>query len=126
MTFNIYELIIFIATISTVAILAVNNIRLYFSNKKLMESLIQSTLEKLNLQDALDKLANEYDLISMQESDGFVKFLSDSRESAFSYIEEVQQSIKQLSLAMDSDSEDAIKVAYTTLLKYLPKEELND
>jgi hypothetical protein len=65
-------------------------------------------------------------MISIQETDGFVKFLSESRESAFIYIEEVQQSIKELATAMDSASSTNIEMAYKSLLKHLPKEENND
>lgn len=126
MTFNIYELGVFVTIVILVTALTINNIRLYVNNKKLLDSLIQTTLEKLAVEDSYDKLANEYDMISMQETDGFVKFLSDSRESAFAYIEEVQASIKDLSLALESNDESVIKNAYDNLLKHMPKEEPND
>ena len=126
MMFDLSELIVFSVVIVIVALLVISNLSMYFANKKTMSSLIQVTLDKLSLQEALDRLANEYEMISIQETDGFVKFLSESRESAFTYIEEVQQSIKELATAMDSASETNIEMAYKNLLKYLPKEEDND
>jgi len=126
MMFNLSELIVFSIVIVLVALLAISSLTLYFSNKKTMASLIQVTLDKITLQETLDRLANEYEMISVQETDGFVKFLSESRESAFTYIEEVQQSIKELATAMDSTSEANIEMAYRKLLKHLPKEENND
>jgi biopolymer transport protein ExbB/TolQ len=124
--FDLSELIVFSVVIVIIALLVISNLSMYFANKKTMSSLIQATLDKLSLQEALDRLANEYEIISIQETDGFVKFLSESRESAFTYIEEVQQSIKELATAMNSASETNIEMAYKNLLKYLPKEENND
>ena len=124
--FSLSELIAFSVILVIIALLIVGNIRMYYMNKKTMASLIQTTLDSLELREALDKLANEYELLSLQETDGFVKFLSESRESAFLYIEEVQQSIKELATAMDSASENNIEMAYKSLLKHLPKEENND
>jgi hypothetical protein len=126
MMFNLSELIVFSIVIVVVALLAIGNLTLYLANKKTMASLIQVTLERITLQETLNRLSDEYELMSMQETDGFVKFLSESRESAFTYIEEVQQSIKQLATAMDSASSNNIEIAYKNLLKYLPKEENND
>ena len=126
MTFNLVEMIVFSSVIVLIALLVANNIRLALQNKNLVASMVQFSMDKIGLEQALDKISSEYDLISMQETDGFVKFLSESRESAFVYIEEVQQSIKELATAMDSASSTNIEIAYKNLLKYLPKEENND
>ena len=39
------------------------------------------------------------------ETDGFIKFISDSRDWAFSYVEEVQASITSLKNAVDNGLE---------------------
>lgn len=83
--------------------------------------LLQEILDKMVLQDSLDKISEEYQSLSIQGSDGFVKFLSESREWAFSYIEEVQQSIVDLDKAMISMDEEEISKAYKKLLEHLPK-----
>jgi hypothetical protein len=126
MMFSLPELIIFSSVLMIIALLVVSNVRMYYVNKKTVASLVQTTLDNFSLKEALDKISNEYELLAIQETDGFVKFLSDSRESAFLYIEEVQESIKVLATAMDSANETNIETAYKNLLKHLPKEENND
>ena len=65
----------------------------FITNKKLQ----QVQKEKLALGAAYDELADKYqqavyelNVKEMEQSDAFVKFLSDSRESAYDYIELVQ------------------------------------
>ena len=89
----------------------------------MVNALVQTTLDKMTLEDGLDKLSQEYELMTGNGSDGFIKFLSESREWAFSYIEEVQSSIKSLSEAMALGDETQIAKAYAELVKHLPKEE---
>lgn len=126
MTFNLSELIVFSTVIVVVALLAINNIRIFVNNRNLMNALVQSSLDKISLQNALDRVTNELELMSMQETDGFVKFLSESRESAFTYIEEVQASIKGLAQAMSEADDIKISKAYADLIRHMPKEEPND
>lgn len=126
MTFNWIELGIFAGVIVIVTILLVNNIRLFIQNKSMTNELVQVTVDKMALENSLDKLVGEYELLSMQETDGFIKFLSESRDWAFEYIEDVQGAIGRLVLAMNSADEDAIAAAYAELIKHLPKAEPND
>lgn len=126
MTFNLLELIIFGTNIAIIAILAINNVRLYVSNKKVVTQIVQLTLDKISLENAMDKLTQEIELLNLKETDGFVKFLSESRESAYEYIEEVQSSIRQLANAMNVGEENSIELAYKELIKHMPKEQPND
>lgn len=126
MTFSFTELLVFSTVIVLMALLVINNIRLFVKNKNLMDLLVQSALDKMSLQSALDRVSNELELVSMQETDGFVKFLSESRESAFIYIEEVQASIKALAEAMSEANDTKIAKAYEDLIKHMPKEDLNN
>jgi hypothetical protein len=59
---------------------------------------IESAQKIKFLQEELDKRDN----VSVEQTDGFVKFLSESRDWAFSYIEDVQNSIKSLKDAKDN------------------------
>lgn len=97
------------------------SIKLLLSRRKIANLLLQEILDKMVLQDSLDKVSEEYQSLSIQGSDGFVKFLSESREWAFSYIEEVQQSIVDLDKAMISMNDEEIAKAYKKLLEHLPK-----
>ena len=59
----------------------------------------------------------------LENTDGFVKFLSDSREWAFNYIEDVQTSIQGLHDAMSKNDKAKILEHYNELQKFLPLEE---
>lgn len=126
MMFSLAELIVFSVVIVIIALLIIGNVRSYLTNKNLVNTLVQAELDKMALESAFDKLANEYEIISMQETDGFVKFLSESRDSAFTYIEEVQSSVKALAEAMALSDDVKIARAYANLIKHMPKEEVND
>lgn len=78
---------------------------------------VQASMNSMLLQKELENANNLYG------NDDFLKFLTVTRENAFQYIEEVQQSIRQLQLAMITNNQIRIKAAYQNLLKHLPKEE---
>ena len=62
---------------------------------------------------------------SVDIENGFIKFLSETRESAYSYIEEVQTIIVQLKNAMDNnESDDVIADLYEQLMSFVPEEEV--
>lgn len=124
--FSIIELIVFSAAILIIVLLAINNVRLFVSRRTLSNHLLQTVLDKLAIEDAYSKLAQEYDTISLQETDGFVKFLSESRAWAFTYIEEVQESILALNAAMASGVDEDIAKAYAKLQAHLPKDVQNN
>lgn len=120
---NIVELIVFVVVVIVLAALIFNNIRLFFKGRRLLKVLVQTTLDNIVLKEALEDLKQDHQLVvSTAESDGFVKFLSESREWAFDYIEGVQNSIKDLSLAMKSGEISKIDKSYLKLLEHLPKE----
>jgi hypothetical protein len=56
--------------------------------------------------------------VSIEQTDGFVKFLSESRDWAFNYIEDVQSSIKSLKDAKDNGKNTRAEL--NKLFKFLP------
>lgn len=64
------------------------------------------------------------DLKSKPESDppGYSKFLEDSREAAFGYIEQVQVAILDLKVQTNSKNKTAAKQAYDKLISLLPED----
>lgn len=100
------------------------------SLKKLSNQLTMSFLEANMEKDvALEKLSKTLQTINntnLEDKDGFIKFLSQSREWAFEYIENVQYAIKELSRAMDSSDEKQILEAYNQIMKYMPEETINN
>jgi hypothetical protein len=71
-------------------------------NKKLMVEVVQLNIDKTILLDRLDKALNKNESQSLEKTDGFLKFLSESRDWAFKYIEDVQGSISSLKIAVES------------------------
>lgn len=54
---------------------------------------LQSEIEKVLISGTLQKLLEENDTRTIEETDGFLKFVSESRDWAFTYIENVQESL---------------------------------
>jgi biopolymer transport protein ExbB/TolQ len=112
--------IILITALSVINIFVIGLCLIYFFKyRSVLKAAVQATIDKIALQDHIAKASNQ------EEPDGFVKFLSESREWAFTYIEEVQLAIKTLKEAMDSDDENRISDAYAELIKYLPESKNN-
>lgn len=119
------EIIIGIGCVVIITLLAVLNVHLRIKTGSLSSKI--SSLENTNnvLLAEVEKLKDEVETSKLEKSDGFVKFLSESREWAFSFIDDVQSSILKLKEAMDrQDSKQSLE-EFQTLLKFLPKEELN-
>lgn len=55
----------------------------------------------------------------------FIKFLSESRESAYEYIAEVQDAIVALEKSMQLDDHNEIDKRYKELLKFLPSKNMD-
>jgi len=119
-------------SIIVVLILSIKILRLKSEIKKLATAYSKATQLMLSN----DKLDNNVH----QES--FIKFLSDSRDSAFNYIEEVQSGISRfveqvdpeisyfkeygdiMAMSPNYNSMSKIAIAYEDLVKLLPKEEV--
>jgi hypothetical protein len=113
--FSIEAIIVFVSSIIIISI-AIDDIRLRLDKKRLIDSIVQLsldlTLTRKSLQDAK---------VSPTELDGFVKFLSDSRSSAYDYIESVQAAIERYIVAIENKNEDEIITARLELFSYLPE-----
>lgn len=81
--------------------------------------MVQLIIDKEALAGEIDRLSFIVDNSTDLEN-GFIKFLSESRELAHSYIENVQNSIQELKDAMDSNDEAKISLAYQKITSFLP------
>lgn len=70
-------------------------LRLTTQKKKLIGLYIQSEMDKHVLAKQLEQLSKELSTRELSETDGFVKFISQSRDWAFQYIEEVQKTLAE-------------------------------
>lgn len=117
--------------------LLVDDIRVRFSRTKTAAKYIQAEIDRSIMSEKMQEMMSERELTKLQESDGFIKFLSDSREWAFGYIEEVQQALdefdKKVSPVLEYystygtsidglhlDVTEKISSAYNDLKKVLP------
>jgi uncharacterized membrane protein len=99
------------------------NITAFIKNKKLQAQAIELALEKFTVATELSKIISEQESKKIEETDGFLKFISDSRDWAFKYIEDVQKVINDLKLAITKKDDVEIENAYNALIDFLPKEE---
>lgn len=81
------------------------------------------------------KLLSEKQLKPLEETQGFIKFISDSRDWAFTYIEDVQNAIEEyrniadvvpISKDMTIEQAEQLSKAYDKLIDFLPTEEVNN
>jgi hypothetical protein len=90
-------------------------------HRKIMETMTQLVLDRAAMSEEIDRLNYVVDN-SSDLNEGFVKFLSESREEAFSYISEVQMAIESIKMAMELDDNTMINDAYNKLISFLPNE----
>lgn len=75
------------------AALIVQLFRLRINNRDLFNLAAQAEVDKKALLLAIERLQAEKDQKPVEQTDGFLRFISDSRDAAFNYIEEVQDAI---------------------------------
>lgn len=83
----------FVLFILFFAILVVQVFRLRIVNKNLFNIAAQTEIDKRALLVAIERLQAEKEQKPVEQTDGFLRFISESRDAAFTYIEEVQDAI---------------------------------
>ena len=137
---NIFGLIVFILFIIALVYLVIERVRLSNANKKALMQLIQSELDKNLLLQKISDLLFEKDNKAVEQTDGFLKFISESRDAAFQYIETVQSTLKEFQKVVGKELNyfntygravdsphiailDNIIAAYKELEKVMPEED---
>jgi hypothetical protein len=112
-------LISFVVFLILLAVVSYTAIAFGVKNKKLASEVVQLKLDKLSLISRLEKEMDAKESVSLEQTDGFVKFLSESRDWAFKYIEDVQQAIDavKVSASFGQVSEESL----TELFNFLPE-----
>jgi hypothetical protein len=87
---DLVDLIVYSVLLLLSAASFVLYVRTKVKSAKLTSQLGQSVLDMSTI---LDKMEKDEERRKLENSDGFVRFLSESREWAFDYIERVQESI---------------------------------
>lgn len=111
--------------ISSLSILLVFSFALLLASKlkqrKALEVMAQLIIDRTAMSEEINRLSYIVDN-SSDLNDGFVKFLSESREEAFSYISEVQQALEYIKIAMELKDDVMISDAYNKLISFLPSD----
>lgn len=99
-------------------------------NKRLVSLLAQEAIDKVSVVRQLQDLQDKKESKPVEQTEGFLRFVSESRDWAFQYIEQVQQEIKNFELVATpiiykdnvvSEEYEELAVAYEELLKQLPE-----
>lgn len=122
----IVETVIGTILLVVIALLSYRVINLKKLSQELTMSFLEISMEKDVALEKLSKTLQKIDHTNLEDKDGFIKFLSESRQWAFEYIENVQYAIKELSVAMDASDEKQILEAYNQIMKYMPEETVNN
>lgn len=109
--------------------------------KTLSELYMQELADKFLLSKKVEELMQEIENKKLEDTDGFLKFVSDSRDWAYTYIEDVQASLDKFITDIEPEiiyfdeygdlmgaepnynSMKKISVAYKKLKELLPKDE---
>lgn len=136
---NIIDIVIFSVYIVSLLTLLFFLIKNNIDKRKLLSMFIQSEMNRYVVSQRLEEALKELSNKELLESDGFVKFISDSRDWAFQYIEEVQKALdefdKRISPELEwsktfgtvlgdntyTDALNRISEAYDKLKSVLPK-----
>jgi hypothetical protein len=90
---NILNLVLFSTSLVSILILLYLIIKSNLNKRKILALYIQSEMHKHMLGQKIEELQKELSSKELSETDGFIKFISQSRDWAFEYIEEVQKAL---------------------------------
>ena len=127
---NVLELVAFILVLLIMFSSLFLLFRYMHYNKRLVSLLAQEAIDKVAVIRQLQDLQDKKESKPIEQTEGFLRFVSESRDWAFQYIEQVQQEIKEFeSVATPiiykdnvvSKEYEQLAVAYEKLLKQLPE-----
>ena len=137
---TIVELVVFSIALLVFIALIITNVKIRVQNNNLKSNLTQEKIDRAIIAEEVRKLMAEVDKKNSNQNDGFLKFVSDSREAAFKYIEEVQEAIgefdrkvgpvvkyyKETGKVLERKPSELVReltMAYDKLMASMPKED---
>jgi uncharacterized protein YaaR (DUF327 family) len=87
------DVVIFISLVIVIVTLMLSVIRLRLKNRRLAAELLQITLDQNILMTKFAEELKKKEDVSIEKTDGFLKFISESRDLAFQYIEAIQEAL---------------------------------
>ena len=103
-----------------VSVIGAYAIVLKVRSRALALQLFDALLDKGLLEDHLLKITSDSTMKEIEKTDGFLKFISESRDAAFTYIESVQDAIILYRASLESSDNDMILAARENLFAFLP------
>lgn len=91
---EILELIVFVFFITMFFFLIYDDLRLRLKIKGLQKDVVQGFIDQVAISKKLEETLKDNDEKKIEKTEGFLKFVSESRDWAFEYIERVQIAIK--------------------------------
>jgi hypothetical protein len=122
---DIPGLIAFILFIVAFFYLVFDSIRLRIKNHGLRKGLAQEIIDKMIIAKELERKLIEDESKKLEQSEGFVRFISESRDWAFQYIEDFQTALVEYDLALSVDDAVALNAAYKKLMDMLPSDAIS-
>ena len=122
MSFDLIEIVVMGVLVTLILSFLLLSVILKAKNIKLYSVIAQLVVDKQIMSDEIKKLSFMANNAPSIEND-FIKFLSDSRSSAYEYIEDVQATLLELKSLVDSDgSASDVDACYKKLISLLPSE----
>jgi regulator of replication initiation timing len=130
---TVFEIAVYLVGSFIFAAMSYTALSFYFANKKLANSVIDLYAQLESLQKRAQELIDQKASQSLENSDAFIRFVSQSREKAFEYIEDVQESIANLKdyfdkngLNLSVNQAEEFSEKLEKVLSYLPEDSKND
>lgn len=122
LTIDIPNLIVFAISLVVFSLVMIDVIRTRVKIRKLNAENTQLHVDQLIYMSKLAEMVSERDNKSIEQTEGFLKFVSDSRDWAFQYIEDVQQALMVYDVALNTKDAKIINDAYKKLIDFLPED----
>lgn len=90
------------------------------NNKKIIDQLSNDVVD---LRKSLKREQDRNSSNEAEKTEGFLKFVSESRDWAFQYIDKAQAAVKELQFSIAVGEQDRLDLAHKQLLDLLPDEE---
>lgn len=120
MSLTILEIVLIVMT----SLFAISTVALLVYAAKGERKIRQLTIDKAIFMGELAKMLEKQDNKAIEETEGFLKFISESRDWAFTYIEDVQQALMTYDVALSTDDAKIINDAYKKLISFLPEDDV--
>jgi len=118
---NLLDVIAVVVIAFVILVLLVDNIRFRSKYKKGLTKIVQLEIDKMAVLSTLDQAIKENEI---NKSEGFVRFLSESRDAAFEYIESAQAGISEFvdkaDVVFEKSTDHELTNAYQKLKSLLP------